>query len=54
MDDTGYFLAGSPEEYQQFRALYVSYATTILQRTKAMDREAEKRWGAGALQERLF
>jgi hypothetical protein len=54
MDDTVYFLAGSPEEYQQFRSLYVSYATTIWARTKAMDKAAEKRWGSGALQERMF
>jgi hypothetical protein len=54
MQDDGYFLAGSPGEYQQFRALYASYATTILARLRAMDRAASDTWGAGALQERLF
>jgi hypothetical protein len=54
MDDSGYFLAHTPEEYREFRALYMSYATTILARVKEMDQEASKRWGATALQERLF
>lgn len=53
-DDNGYFLAGSPEEYQEFRQSYVSYATTILSRAKEMDRTAFNRWGAGALQTKMF
>ncbi|MBE3117633.1 MAG: hypothetical protein IMZ50_02615 [Candidatus Atribacteria bacterium] len=53
MDDN-YFLAGSPEEYQHFKEAYVSYALTILDRAKAMDRTAERHWGPAGLQERLF
>lgn len=53
-DDSGYYVAGSLEEYQNFRRLYLSYATTVLSRIKAMDRSASVRWGAGALQDKLF
>jgi hypothetical protein len=54
-NDSGYFLAESSQEYQEFRRLYVSYATTILSRVRAMDKTAENKWGATALlQDKLF
>lgn len=54
MDDEGYFLASSLFEWEHFRALYTSYALTILARASKMDRTAEARWGAGALQQELL
>ncbi len=49
----GYYLAESPEEYQTFRAVYVSHALPILETAKAMDRTAAERW-RDPLQPSLF
>ncbi|TSA23290.1 MAG: hypothetical protein D4R70_00115 [Betaproteobacteria bacterium] len=50
----GYYTAGNIQEYQSFRSVYMSYATTILARVRRMDEEAQKRFKADALQERLL
>jgi len=47
-------LQAARQQYQQFRAMYASYAKTILARVRLMKKTAEKRRGAGALQESLF
>lgn len=46
----GYYLAGTMDEYQEFRQKYASYAFTILGRVKAMDATVEKLWGSSARQ----
>jgi hypothetical protein len=41
-------------EYAQFRQFYTAYATTIFNRIRKMDQEAEKKWGGSALQAPLL
>lgn len=36
-----YYLAENEQEYQEFRAMYMKYAKTIWENTKAMDQQAE-------------
>jgi hypothetical protein len=50
----GYYVAGSMEDYQEWRRLYASYAITILTRVRALDAVAEQTWGTSTLQERLL
>ena len=40
----GYFVATSPEEYQAFRALYVSHAIPIIETAREMDKGAAELW----------
>jgi len=55
LDGEGYFMADTLEEYQAFRAQYGSYAFTMLEKIKAMDRAADERWGEErTLQRRMF
>ena len=55
LDGEGYFMANTLEEYQAFRAQYGSYAFTMLEKIKAMDRAADERWGEErTLQRRMF
>lgn len=50
----GYYLASNMDEYQAFRRKYSSYAFSILEKVREMDKEASQRWGYSALQESLF
>jgi hypothetical protein len=53
LDGEGYHIASSMEEYQRFLPQYTSYASTIYRRVRAMNLEAEKRFGASVAQERM-
>jgi hypothetical protein len=53
-DSDGYYLAKNKPEYSEWRAYYISYATSIFSLVKKMDKEAEKKWGGSALQAPLL
>ena len=40
----GYYVISKLEEYQAFRAMYVSHAVPIMEAARQMDREAERKW----------
>jgi hypothetical protein len=52
-EGSGWFLAGSPQEYQAFRAAYGSHAFPILENIREMDRTAKQTW-PNALQPKLI
>jgi hypothetical protein len=54
LDGDGYFVAGSIDEYREFRQSYISYATTILTRVRQMDEVAQQRFKSSARQEKLL
>lgn len=53
-DGDGYYTAASLTDYQDFRAMYISYARTIEARARAMDATAEELFKTSPLQEALF
>lgn len=53
-DGDGYFLAGTMADYQDFRAMYVSYARTIEARVRRLDQAAEELFKSSPAQERMF
>ena len=40
----GYFLAETQEEYQKFRAVYVSHAAPVMETARMMDKAAGQKW----------
>ena len=53
-DSEGYFVAKDMSEYEDFRRFYTSYARSIENRIRRMDKVAEKKWGGSALQDSLL
>ena len=43
-DGNGYFIAGTVEEYQQFRNIYGAHAFPIMEAIREMDKAAAQKW----------